>query len=72
MEATPPANQTSIAEKLRAMEALWAESSHDEGQFESPVWHGDALRDREENIKTGRESFMDWEAAKKQLRDRLT
>ena len=54
------------------MEALWAESSHDEGQFESPVWHGDALREREENIKTGRESFMDWEAAKKQLRERLT
>jgi hypothetical protein len=37
-----------------------------------PAWHGDVLRDREENIKTGRESFMDWEAAKKQLRERLT
>jgi hypothetical protein len=72
MEATPPANQTSIAEKLRAMEVLWAGSSRDEAQFESPAWHGDALRDREENIKTGRESFMDWEAAKKQLRERLT
>ena len=72
MEATPPANQTSIAEKLRAMEALWASSSRDDAQFESQAWHGDALRDREENIKTGRESFMDWEAAKKQLRERLT
>jgi hypothetical protein len=72
MEATPPANQTSIAEKLRAMEALWVRSSCDEAQFESPAWHGDALRDREEHIKTGRESFMDWEAAKKQLRERLT
>jgi hypothetical protein len=72
MEATPPANQTSIAEKLRALEALWAGASRAEAQFESPAWHGDALRDREENIKTGRESFMDWEAAKKQLRERLT
>ena len=72
MEATPPVNLTSVAEKLRAMEALWAGSSRDEAQFESPAWHGDALRDREENIKTGRESFMDWEAAKKQLRERLT
>ena len=72
MDATPPANQTSVAEKLRDMEALWAESSRDEAQFESPAWHGDALRDREEHIKTGRESFMDWEAAKKQLRERLT
>ena len=72
METTPPLNQTSIAEKLRAMEALWAGSSRDEAQFESPAWHGDVLRDRGEKIKTGRESFMDWEAAKKQLRDRLT
>ena len=72
MEATTPANQTSVAEKLRAKETLWAGSSRDEAQFESPAWHADALRDREENIKTGRESFMDWEAAKKQLRERLT
>ena len=72
METTPPLNLTSVAETLRAMEALWADSSRDEAQFESPAWHGDVLRDREENIKTGRESFMDWEAAKKQLRERLT
>jgi hypothetical protein len=72
MEATPPANQTSVAEKLRAKESAWAGASRDEAQFESPAWHGEALRDREENIKTGRESFMDWEAAKKQLRERLT
>jgi len=72
METTPPVNLTSVAEKLRATEALWAGSIRDEAQFVSPAWHGDVLRDREENIKTGRESFMDWEAAKKQLRDRLT
>jgi Putative addiction module component len=72
METTPPVNLTSVAEKLRAMEALWAGSSRDEAQFEPPAWHGDVLHEREENIKTGRESFMDWEAAKKQLRERLT
>jgi Putative addiction module component len=72
METTPPVNLTSVAEKLRAMEALWAGSIREEAQFESPAWHGDVLREREEHIKTGRESFMDWEAAKKQLRDRLT
>ena len=72
METIPPANLTSVAEKLRAMEALWADSIREEAQFESPAWHGDVLREREEHIKTGRESFMDWEAAKKQLRARLT
>ena len=72
METTPPLNQTSIAEKLRAMEALWADSSRDEAQFESPAWHGEVLRDREEKIKSGRESFVDWEASKKQWFDTLT
>ena len=72
MEATPPANQTSIAEKLRAMEALWADLSRDEAQVESPAWHGDVLHDREKAIKSGKQSFMDWETAKKQLRDKLT
>jgi hypothetical protein len=72
VETTPPLNQTSIAEKLRAMEALWADSSRDEAQFESPAWHGEVLRDREEKIKSGRESFVDWEASKKQWFDTLT
>ena len=72
MEATPPANQTSVAEKLRALEALWAGSSRDEAQFESPAWHGEILRDREDKIKSGRESFVDWEASKKQWFDTLT
>jgi broad specificity phosphatase PhoE len=72
MEATLPLSQMSVAEKLRAMEALWADLSRDEVQVESPAWHGDVLHDREEKIKSGKESFMDWEAAKKQLRDRQT
>jgi Putative addiction module component len=72
MEAILPLSQMSVAEKLRAMEMLWADLSRDEAQFESPAWHGEVLSDREEKIKSGQESFMDWETAKKQLRDRLT
>jgi hypothetical protein len=61
-----------VAEKLRAMEALWADLSRHEAQLESPAWHEEVLRDREAKIKSGKESFMDWEVAKKQLRDKLT
>ena len=61
-----------VAEKLRAMEALWADLSRNEAQLESPAWHEDVLRDREAKIKSDKESFMDWETAKKQLRDKLT
>jgi hypothetical protein len=62
MKSLSPLSQITIAEKLRPMEA----------QFESPAWHGDVLHDRDEKIKSGKESFMDWEAAKKQLHDKLT
>jgi hypothetical protein len=61
----------SVAEKLRAMEMLWADLSRDEAELESPAWHEDVLRDREAKIKSGKESFMDWEIAKKRLRKQL-
>ncbi len=72
MEATLPLDKMSVAEKLRAMEMLWADLSRNEAQLESPAWHEDVLRDREAKIKSGKESFMDWETAKKHLRDKLT
>lgn len=71
MEATLPLDKMTVAEKLRAMEMLWADLSRNEAQIESPSWHGDVLRDREARVKSGEEEFMDWEAAKKQLRAKL-
>lgn len=72
MEATLPLDKMTVAEKLRAMEMLWTDLSRNEAQIESPAWHGDVLRDREARIKSGEEKFIDWETAKKQLRDKLT
>ena len=43
----------------------------EEKQFESPAWHANVLRDREEKIKSGKEPFLDWETVKRQLRDKL-
>jgi len=60
------------AEKLRIMEELWADLTQKEESFESPPWHEAVLRERDERLKTGEESPVDWEAAKKDLRDRLT
>ena len=72
MNATLPLDKMTVVEKLREMEALWADLSRDEQQIESPGWHGDVLRDRMEAVKSGRETFVDWDTAKKQLRDRLS
>lgn len=71
MELTLPIKKMTTAEKLRAMESLWKELTVDEEKFESPKWHGEVLREATERVKQGKESFMDWETAKKQLRHRL-
>ncbi|HEX3857391.1 MAG TPA: addiction module protein [Verrucomicrobiae bacterium] len=72
MEATLPLDKMTVAEKLRAMELLWADLSRNEAQIESPAWHENVLRDREARIKSGEEKFLDWETAKKQLRGQRT
>jgi len=55
-------------EKLRLMEALWADLSRDEVEFESPAWHADALRETGERRKRGEETTLDWDQAKAKLR----
>lgn len=61
--------QMSTAEKLRLMEALWTDLS--KGDVPSPDWHGDVLAERDRLIDSGEEKFVDWEAAKRQLREEL-
>jgi hypothetical protein len=70
METSLPLDRMTTAEKLRLMEEIWTDLSRNESQIQSPGWHGDVLRERAERIEKGQESFMDWEVAKQQLRDR--
>jgi hypothetical protein len=65
-------DQMTTEEKLRAMEALWADLSRCEQDVPSPAWHEQVLKEREESLQSGQEQFLDWEAAKRELRDRLT
>lgn len=71
MDSVLPLDRMTTAEKLRAMEALWADLSRNADAFDSPAWHGDVLREREKRVEEGKESYIDWETAKKELRDRL-
>lgn len=63
-----PLKKMSRDEKLRAMEALWADLSQEEARFESPAWHDHALREAERAVKTGKARFSDWAEAKKRIR----
>jgi len=60
-----------LEEKLRAMEALWANLSRNEHDLQSPAWHEQVLDEREQRVKSGQEQLVSWEDAKRELRDRL-
>ncbi|WP_265595108.1 addiction module protein [Haloferula sp. BvORR071] len=62
----------STAEKLQLMEDLWQDLSTEEAEVASPAWHGEVLNERERLTSSGEEKFIDWEVAKKQLREELS
>lgn len=64
--------QMSISDKLRIMELLWDDLCHTESKIPSPQWHEDILLEREELIAKGVDEFIDWNDAKKELRENLT
>ena len=41
MDVVLPLDRMTTAEKLRAMEALWADLTRNADDFESPAWHAD-------------------------------
>ena len=66
-----PLESMSIAEKLALMERLWEDLSRCPEDVPSPKWHGDVLAERIAAVREGRATFVDWEDAKRRLRERL-
>ncbi|HZL13650.1 MAG TPA: addiction module protein [Verrucomicrobiae bacterium] len=60
--------QMPLQEKLKLMEALWADLSRDDAEVESPAWHANALRETSERLARGEEKVLDWEQVKIELR----
>ena len=58
-------------EKLRFMEALWDDLSREDCAVVSPEWHGKALQETEESAVAGNQIPVDWEEAKRDLRNKL-
>ena len=71
MDITIPLDQMTTAEKLRALETLWADLSCDETNVPSPEWHEGILKERDARLKSGPEIPIDWETAKQKLRDQF-
>lgn len=59
--------EMTIEEKIRTMELLWDDICRRVPDFDSPPWHGDLLKKRENLIEQGKEKFIDWDEAKKNI-----
>ena len=58
-----PLDKMSLAEKLEAMEAIWADLSQTPSQVPIPDWHREVLKTRRESPAT----WLDWEQVKASL-----
>ena len=58
-----PLDKMSLAEKLEAMEAIWADLSPTPSQVPGPDWHREVLKTRRESPAT----WLDWEQVKASL-----
>jgi len=63
--------EMTIEEKLKAMEMLWDDICRNVPDLSSPAWHGQVLKKREERIKKGKENVLDWNQAKKDIKDSI-
>jgi putative addiction module component (TIGR02574 family) len=69
--ASLPIESLTIAEKLLLMERLWADLSRRPSDVPVPAWHGEVLSQRLAAVQAGQSTFVEWEDAKKRLRERL-
>ncbi len=61
----------SVAETIALMERLWDDLSRRPMDVASPDWHGDILDRRRAAVREGKTAFIEWDDAKKRLRERL-
>lgn len=71
MLVTLPLEKMSIEEKLQTMEALWDDLCKNADSIKSPSWHQEILDGRERALKNGDDEFVDWDRAKKNIRDSI-
>ncbi len=64
MNISLPLDRMTTADKLRALDEIWADLSRGAHELTSPAWHEDVLRAREQRVADGSSTFVDWDTAK--------
>lgn len=70
MIATLPLKEMSLKDKFMLIEIIWDDIIHNSADFPSPDWHAEILKERDAKLNSGEDKLIDWEVAKKQLRER--
>lgn len=63
-------DQMTTAEKLRALEGIWADLLRNSADVPVPAWHRDVLDARQHRVEEGTSTFSAWPEAIQRLRDR--
>jgi hypothetical protein len=62
-----PLESMSVAEKIEAMEAIWASLSRTPADVTSPAWHEQVLAERRKRLESGESTVSEWSEVKKRL-----
>ena len=69
MELSLPLDKMSTEDKLRALELIWDDLRRAEATLPSPAWHRDVLECREARLRSGSETSIPWDSAKRSIRE---
>ena len=67
MQSTLNLENMSIEEKIQTMESIWEDLCKTADKIISPPWHEKILTEREENLRSGADKYVDWETAKRDI-----
>ena len=72
MAYTIPLEKMSVEERLQAVELHWDGLCSKADGVSSPAWHADVLAERGAMQKSGDDEFADLDAAKRDIRNRIS
>ena len=71
MSVSLPLDKMSISEKIRLMEEIWTALASNPGDYISPDWHSEVLRDRREILESNGAVTKEWQIAKNDILDSI-
>ena len=69
MSIALPLDKMTVEEKIQTTETHWNDLCGQANNFASPGWHREVLTSREAAVENGEDTFVDWEAAKRDIRN---